>query len=144
MMHTRALLKMSHLAAVAPRSVPIASRLEGELHLYSLFETDLAGPLHLSVEREGTEMLLFSGGASLFSLCTFCVFNICIAATHWGHSRVYSVSTGTFSTRLTNRLYHAFRSGSFASAWANARVSKRIIATNSRGAWVFLSNSPER
>src|SRR5258708_11174256 len=101
-------------------------------------------PPPLGSEREGAEMVLFSGGASLFSLWAFCVFNIGVAATHWGHSRVYSVSTGTFSTRLTNRLYHAFRSGSFASAWANARFSKRIIATNSQGAWVFLSNSPER
>src|SRR6266700_6557363 len=93
----------------------------------------LIAPPPLGNEREGTEMLLFSGGASLFSLCAFCVFNICVAATHWGHSRVYSVSAGTFSTRLTNRLYHAFRSGSVANAWANARFSKRIIAMNSWG-----------
>src|SRR5205807_5962067 len=82
----------------------------------------LIAPPPLGNEREGTEMLLFSGGASLFSPCVFCVFNICVATTHWGHSRVYSVSTGTFSTRLNNRLYQVFRSGSFASAWANARV----------------------
>src|SRR6266702_5962875 len=57
-------------------------------------------------ERGGAEKLLFSLEASLFSLCVFCMFNICAFVTYWGHSRTYSVSTGTFSTKLIKRLYH--------------------------------------
>src|SRR6266568_4988321 len=104
----------------------------------------LIAPPPLGSERDGTEMLLFSGGVSLFSLCTFCVFNICIAATYYDHSRVYSVSTGTFSTRLTNRLYHTLCSGSLASASAASWLSNRIMARNSRELSAFLRSSPER
>jgi len=42
----------------------------------------LIAPLPLGNARDGTDVLLFSGGVSLSSLCAFCVFNICITATY--------------------------------------------------------------